>query len=115
MSQEITEDTRAQSDMRQINIDMSNDVAAVEAAVDETKTQAVVHPALGLEAVLTDDLLTQLYNQFMSLYKAGNYQQIMNRKWPIKCINKLLKYLPLTPDGRFCSIDLYNTSKFSIN
>jgi hypothetical protein len=30
-------------------------------------------------------------------------------------INKLLKYLPLTPDGRFCSIDLYNAVKFSIN
>jgi hypothetical protein len=30
-------------------------------------------------------------------------------------INKLLKYLPFTPDGRFCSIDLYNAVKFSIN
>ena len=29
--------------------------------------------------------------------------------------NKVLKYLPLTPAGRFCSIDLYNASKFSRN
>ena len=27
-------------------------------------------------------------------------------------INKFLKYLPLTPEGRFCSIDLYNAFKF---
>src|SRR6056300_10920 len=30
-------------------------------------------------------------------------------------INKLLKYLPLTPDGRFFSIELYKACKFSIN
>jgi hypothetical protein len=30
-------------------------------------------------------------------------------------INKLLKYFPLTPMGRFCSIELYKVFKFSIS
>ena len=28
---------------------------------------------------------------------------------------RLLKYLPFTPEGRFCSMDLYKSIKFSIN
>jgi len=30
-------------------------------------------------------------------------------------MNIFLKYFPLTPDGRFCSIDWYKAVKFSFN
>ena len=59
-----------------------------------------------------------MYIIFINNSKLINQLNAFKSNWidgPILVhINKLLKYLPLTPDGRFCSIDWYKDFKFSI-